>query len=125
MTNFEHYKDKLTEWVKEGSHCEKCPARNNCSSDGLAECSASLVTWGLKEYEPPKPKRHTMQEIADFFGKPFAKDEDEGLFVHKNNPEFGIDSWNSTGFFCIPRDYVSDCDSHDWTILVTPKESRE
>jgi hypothetical protein len=118
MNNFEYYKDELIKWEKEGPKCATCLARDECNRGG--SCPISFAAWGLKEYIAPKPKIHTMQEISDFFGKPFAKDKNGSLFLYKEKPILSGTFWLGELSFGIPKSSVSDCESHDWIILVMP-----
>jgi len=126
MTNFEHYKDELKEWANKGGHCEGCLAKNHCDTNSkILCCSGEIIEWGFEEYEPPESKKHTMQEISNFFGRPFAKDEDSALFLYEENPTLDKIIWHGNVYVKIPKMFVSDYENHDWTILVTPKEAHE
>ena len=127
MTNFEYYKDELKKWAINGIHCSDCPAESGpCRRDDTLLCSGTILAWELKEYIPLKPKQHTMQEIADFLGCSFAKDKTGDIFICTKIPTVKNEEWIDGKFLgMFPAELISDSDSHDWKILVTPKESHE
>ena len=126
MINFEHYKDELMKLTKNKDlQCDECPAKKYCKSDRLHSCSDTIITWGFKEYVPPKPKTHTMQEIADFFGKSVATDGTGSIYIFSGSPIYQNNCWNGYLFASIPNELVSDSMSHDCTVAVEPAEAHE
>jgi len=126
MTNFEHYKDELNKWANNGSHCEGCLAKLHCDkNNNSVTCSGEIIKWGTEEYVPPKPKQHTMQEIADFFGKSVATDGTGSIYIFSGSPIYQNNCWNGYLFASIPNELVSDSMSHDCTVAVEPAEAHE
>ena len=130
MTNFEYHKGKFMEITKNNDlQCDECPARKNCESDGFSSCSVSLVRWGLKEYEPPKQKRHTVQEIVDFFGKPASCAKNGNVYIYSKKPKFKNNYFDldSTAyiFALIPSELISDSLAFCQSSLILPAESNE
>jgi|WetSurMetagenome_2_1015567.scaffolds.fasta_scaffold03545_16 hypothetical protein len=127
MTNFEYYNDELLEWVKNKSSCKTCFCRKYCEGAPIdMSCPSKIICWGSEEYVPQKPERHTMQELSDFFGCSFAKDKSGDIFICTEIPKVENEEWIKGGFLGIfPPELISDGDSHNWTVLVTPKKNNE
>lgn len=66
--------------------------------------------------------KHTIKEIADFFGCSMTSDFVRNGYVkiHKEHPVFVGNGWVSFNPITVCSELVSDYDIHDWKQLVEP-----
>jgi len=76
--------------------------------------------------------KHTMQEIADYFGMYVCIDLVRYNYINlfEEKPEFACNAWVPKNMYAersktISSFFVSDYDTHDWKILVKPKIEKQ
>ena len=106
MTNFEFYKDKILEFVKNGkvfalkgndlaacagTVCKDC---SFCSTE--INCYALSLKWLYEEYTPPKPKLTKRERgFCETVGSGWlARDRNGELYLHKEKPHKRSDDWS-------------------------------